>query len=118
MTGPGFAAGVLPPVAHVLEADGLVLRPWHADDVAGVLEMADDDESRRWSPSLRTVRTRADAWEWIARRLERRTDWAAVDAATGRLAGRVGLHHHDAQDRSAEVGYGVVPTFRRAGAGS
>jgi RimJ/RimL family protein N-acetyltransferase len=117
---PDFTSGALPgaalpPVAPVLDADGLVLRPWDPGDVGGVLAMADDDESRRWSPSLRAVRTATDAWEWIARRLERRTDWAAVDPATGRLAGRVGLHHHDPQDRSAELGYGVAPGFRRAG---
>ena len=86
-----------------------------ADDADAVLVLADDAASRRWSPSMRTLFDRADAVGWIERRLARRTDWAVVDAATGVLAGRVGLHHHDADDRSCEIGYGVCPAFRRRG---
>ncbi len=105
----------LPETAPVLPAPGLVLRPWTTDDADAVLVLADDPASRRWSPSMRTLRVRADAVEWIERRLARRTDWAVVEAATGVLAGRVGLHHHDPDDRRCEMGYGVSPAFRRRG---
>ena len=64
---------------------------------------------------MRTLFDRTDAVRWIERRLARRTDWAVVDAATGVLAGRVGLHHHDADDSSCEIGYGVSAAFRRRG---
>jgi RimJ/RimL family protein N-acetyltransferase len=109
------AAAALPDVAPPLTADGLVLRSWRVDDADEVVALADDAETRRWSPSLRLVDDHASALAWIARRLERRTDWAVCDAASGRLAGRIGLHHHDADDRSAEVGYGVSPRYRRRG---
>lgn len=105
----------LPEVAPVLEADGLLLRPWTYDDAEGVLVLADDPESRRWSPSMRTLHGRDDALRWIDSRLARRTDWAVIDPSTGRLAGRVGLHHHDRVDVVAEIGYGVSPAFRRQG---
>ncbi|HEX6920135.1 MAG TPA: GNAT family N-acetyltransferase, partial [Actinomycetes bacterium] len=49
-------------------ADGLLLRGWRDEDVPGVLAMAGDAEARAWSPSLRPVRTEADARAWMARR--------------------------------------------------
>ena len=111
----GAAGAALPDPAPDLVADGLLLRAWTADDADAVLVLADDAASRRWSPSMRTVHSRADAAVWIQRRLARHTDWAVVDATTGELAGRVGLHHHDPDDRSCEIGYGVSPAFRRRG---
>lgn len=103
------------PAAPVLTADGLELRPWRLDDADEVLVIADDEQSRRWSPSMRTVRNRAEAVRWIEGRIASPTHWAVVDTATGRLAGRAGLHHVDADDRSGEIGYGVSPAFRRRG---
>jgi len=60
--------------------------------------LADDAATRRWSGSMRTLYDRADAVDWIRSRLARRTDWAVVEAGNGVLAGRVGLHHHDAEE--------------------
>jgi RimJ/RimL family protein N-acetyltransferase len=101
--------------APVLEGDGILLRPWVLSDAAGVLRLADDDFSRRWSPSLRTVFTTAAAEAWIRQRQERGTNWAVVHPSTDDLLGRVGLHHFDADDSCAEVGYGVMPAHRRRG---
>jgi RimJ/RimL family protein N-acetyltransferase len=114
----GLAGPVdLPAVAPVLHSEGLLLRPWTFDDADAVLLLAHDAESRRWSPSMREVSGHEDAVRWIERRLARRTDWAVCVAATGVLAGQVGLHHHDQDDRSAEIGYGVSAAFRRQGVG-
>jgi RimJ/RimL family protein N-acetyltransferase len=105
----------LPDVAPTLTARGLVLRRWDGSDAAEVLAMATDEQARRWSPSMRELRTVEDARGWIQGRLARRTEWAVCEADSGRLAGRVGLHDHDVEHRSAEIGYGVSPGFRRQG---
>jgi RimJ/RimL family protein N-acetyltransferase len=114
VTAPASVAE-LPEVPPVLTGDGLVLRPWADDDADGVLVIARDPATQRWSPSLRAVDDLAGARAWIERRRDRRTDWAVIDQASGGLAGRVGLHHFDAQDRVAEIGYGVAPPYRRKG---
>jgi RimJ/RimL family protein N-acetyltransferase len=118
LTGADLPSDDLPDVAPVLRADGLVLRPWRYEDADQVLVLAADAESRRWSPSLRTVDDLAAAEAWIANRLRRRTDWAVEDAATGRLVARIGLHHHDPEEEVCEVGYGVWPAARRRGVAS
>jgi RimJ/RimL family protein N-acetyltransferase len=118
LTGADLPSDDLPDVAPVLQADGLVLRPWRYEDADQVLVLAADAESRRWSPSLRTVDDLAAAEAWIANRLRRRTDWAVEDAATGRLVARIGLHHHDPEEEVCEVGYGVWPAARRRGVAS
>jgi RimJ/RimL family protein N-acetyltransferase len=105
----------LPAIAPTLHADGLRLRPWTLEDADQVLVLAMDQDSRRWSPSLRRVDDLASAAAWVERRLRRLTDWAVEDPATGRLVARTGLHHHDVDDRSCEIGYGVWPDQRRRG---
>ena len=107
--------GGAPVTLPVLRADGMLLRAWTLDDWQGVLRLADDEGTRRWSPSLRTVFTRPDAEAWLELRQERGINWAVVDPASDELMGRVGLHHFDDEDNSAEIGYGVLPTFRRKG---
>jgi RimJ/RimL family protein N-acetyltransferase len=104
-----------PPEPPVLTGDGVVLRPWELSDAADVLALALDPVSRRWSPSLRSVSTPEQAVGWIADRQQRGTQWAVTHPATGELLGRIGLHHWDAQDSCAEVGYGVLPAHRRRG---
>lgn len=102
----------VPTIAH----GGLVLRPWRDDDAAAVLDLAADPEARSWSASLRTVRTEAEAREWItSRRAHDRIDWAACATSTGAVAGRVGLHHFAEEDGKAEIGYAVWPAFRGRG---
>jgi RimJ/RimL family protein N-acetyltransferase len=100
-----------------VSGDGVLLTAWSSADVPAVLELADDEASRTWSPSLRPVRTPADALAWIVSRTDNpdRYDWAVRDPATGALIGRVGLHRFDPIGRSAEVGYGVHPAHRRGG---
>lgn len=102
----------VPTIAH----GGLVLRPWRDDDVDAVVELARDDEAWRWMPTLRLVDGPEGALAWLAKRREDgRVDWAACDAASGAVAGRVGLHHHRPDDRRAEIGYAVWPRWRGRG---
>jgi RimJ/RimL family protein N-acetyltransferase len=103
--------------APELRADGLVLGPWLAGDAARVLEIAEDPDTRAWSPSMRPLRTQDDALTWMAGRTRNddRMDWAVRDGASGLLVGRVGLHRFDKQCRSAEIGYSVHPAHRRRG---
>jgi RimJ/RimL family protein N-acetyltransferase len=103
--------------APELQEGGLVLGGWLDSDAARVLEIAEDPDTRAWSPSMRPLHTRADALAWMAGRTtnDDRMDWAVRDAASGLLVGRVGLHRFDEQCRSAEIGYGVHPAHRRRG---
>jgi RimJ/RimL family protein N-acetyltransferase len=114
VTGPSAAqlTGAVP----VLSAGDLTLGPWRDADAPAVLEMAADPATRAWSPSMRPLRTEADALAWLRQRsTPERCDWAVRDAATGRVVGRTGLHRFDDDSRSAEIGYGVHPAHRRRG---
>ena len=101
--------------APVLRGAGLELRPWTLADWPGILQLADDPMSRRWSPSLQRVDTRADAEAWLQVRIAKDAYWAVVDPATGGLLARIGLHDLNEEDSCAEVGYGVLEAHRRKG---
>jgi RimJ/RimL family protein N-acetyltransferase len=99
----------------MVEAHGLLLRPWSADDAADVLRLAQDPVTKDWSASLRPVDDLDAARDWIAKRQSGgRFDWVACDAGTGEVVARVGLHHFDAAV-SCELGYGVWPAHRGNG---
>ena len=99
-----------------VRGDGVVLSAWVESDLPAVLEMADDQASRRWSESLRHVRTLDDARAWMAVRTgPERLDWAVRDAATGQLVGRTGLFRFHDGPVTAVIGYGVHPGHRRRG---
>jgi RimJ/RimL family protein N-acetyltransferase len=111
--------GGLPDRSPVLSGDGVLLTPWEDGDLAGIVEIADDDESRAFSASLRSVRTVADARRWLAGRSgPDRVDWAVRDPATRTLVGRTALHRFQDHPPSAEIGYGVHPAHRRRGVAS
>jgi RimJ/RimL family protein N-acetyltransferase len=96
--------------------DDLILTGWRESDVDGVLAMADDPATRQWSPSMRPLRTPAQARAWMARgQGTERIDWAVRDAATQQMVARVGLHHFDTWSLSCELGYGVAAPYRRRG---
>ena len=92
-----------------------MLRAWRDSDTTGVLRLADDEQTRRWSPSLRRVLTPGDALNWLRDRGRRGTDWAVVDPGTDDLLGRVGLAHLERDSQVAEIGYGVLAAHRRRG---
>ena len=66
LSGADLPSDDLPDVAPILHADDLLLRPWRYDDADQVVLLAADPDSRRWSPSLRTVDDKAGAEAWIA----------------------------------------------------
>ena len=106
----------LPAVSPDLHGDGVLLTPWRQEDLAAIVELADDPASRAWSASLRHVYDVDGARVWLAGRSgPDRVDWAVRDPDTGRLIGRTGLHRFDDQPPSAELGYGVHPAYRRRG---
>ena len=100
--------------APLLPADGLLLRPWTADDVPAVLALI-DDVALRWSPSLRPVKTPEHAQKWLETRIASDTHWAVTNPVDGRVVGRVGLHDVSPDDARAEIGYGVTPGERGKG---
>ncbi|MDQ1664954.1 MAG: hypothetical protein QOH75_985, partial [Actinomycetota bacterium] len=80
-----------------LDADGLVLGPWRAEDAAALLAIADDPASRAWSGSMRLLHTEDDARGWIRQRADDpdRVEWAVRDPAAGGIVARVHLHRFD-----------------------
>jgi RimJ/RimL family protein N-acetyltransferase len=106
----------LPEVAPDLPGDGVLLTAWREEDLAAIVELADDPASRAWSASLRHVYDVEGARVWLAGRSgPGRVDWAVRDPDTGRLIGRAGLHRSDQPPPGAELGYGVHPAYRRRG---
>ena len=97
----------------VLEADGLVLRPFELGDAPFVVEGFRDPAIVRWH--LRTMESEEEAREWIA---DINTRWAEESGASwaivadGRPAGRVGLTRLVLDEGRAEVAYWVLPSER------
>ncbi|WP_107654575.1 GNAT family N-acetyltransferase [Nocardia suismassiliense] len=95
--------------------DGLVLRPWTADDAQEVLEAFTDPLIQRWhvrsADSLAEVREWIDAWigTWSACAA---ANWAVADIGTGRLVARASLKNLELAGGQAEVAYWTAPAAR------
>jgi RimJ/RimL family protein N-acetyltransferase len=96
----------------VIDAGGLMLRPWHASDRPVVVMAYADPAIQRWHCRSMTD-TEADDWigSW-ARRWDDETDaaWAVTDA--GSVVGQVGLRRIDLAEGLAAVSYWVHPAER------
>ena len=101
----------------VLDADGLVLRPWRVADAPAVRAVYADPAIQRWHAR------RLDSDEEAAELVEKwggawtagsGAGWAVVDAA-GTLVGRVNLKLTSAEDGVAELGYWTAPGARGRG---
>lgn len=98
----------------------ILLRPWSAADVDGVLMAGTDPEIALWNGGA--IRSHEDAAEWVARR----ADWsegdhvslAVADSLTGELVGSVSLHRIDREQGDAEIGYWTTPAARGRGVAS
>lgn len=114
--GPADAAPV-PLDVPVIEADGLVLRPWRDDDAAVYLRGLTDPAVARWDPLGAPV-TQDDARRRIARLHRRAREGSTVAWAVevaGAVAGSVGLRGVNLVDRWVNASYWVLPVARGRG---
>ncbi|MDI3407919.1 GNAT family N-acetyltransferase [Streptomyces cavernicola] len=109
-----------------LRGAGLRLRPWDpssADDVAAYLKGVADPEFRRWNNPARHIDdlgTARLALRERARQWEAGTEggFCVTDAADGTVLGHVSLKSPYWPNRSAAVGYWVLPEARGRGVAS
>ncbi|WP_067972589.1 GNAT family N-acetyltransferase [Nocardiopsis trehalosi] len=106
---------------RTLEAGGLLLRPWEAADEPAVTAALRDPGVLRWAAGRGAAELpEADRGRaWLAPRL---AGWSAgtaafavVDAATGTLAGSVGLRDVDRLPGQAVASYWTAPASRGRG---
>jgi len=115
---PSLVDPVLPPGSlggreqPVLEAGGLLLRPWGPADYSALLAAYADPDIQRWHARSMTDRE-ATAWirSW-GERWEQETGagWAVTDGS--RVLGRVGLKRIDLDEALGEVAYWVLADAR------
>jgi RimJ/RimL family protein N-acetyltransferase len=120
LTEPVLAAGTLArnPQPVLPTGDGLVLRPWRAEDAPAVHAAFQDPVLHQWH--IRACDSEAEAASWIegwqkAWQGEDNAQWAVADADTDELLGRVALRQIVLGDGVAEVAYWTVPQARGRG---
>lgn len=102
-------------------ADGVVtLRPWQAEDAGPIATAFSDPESLYWMHQVPEPYTEDDALDYVramdaAWRAGAGGAFAVVEAASGEVAGSVGLHVVDAELAVVEVGYWAAPAVRGRG---
>ncbi|OKI87633.1 GNAT family N-acetyltransferase [Micromonospora sp. CB01531] len=100
--------------------DGLLLRPWRAEDADAVYRACQDPDIQRWTTVPRPYRPE-HALDFVARRSAAAwadgsgAEFAVCDAATGELLASCGLVSIDRGLGSAEVGYWTAPWARGRG---
>jgi RimJ/RimL family protein N-acetyltransferase len=111
--------GVVEPVE--LCVGDLRLRAWSVDDSEAVLTAMQDPEVRIWNGFEGDLGLE-DVGVWLTRRMNwssgDHASWAIVEAAGGELVGSVSLHHIDADQGDAEIGYWTAPAARGRGVAS
>jgi RimJ/RimL family protein N-acetyltransferase len=110
-------AGPVPLEVPVLEADGLRLRPWRAEDAPVYLRGLADREAARWNPSGPPA-TEDDARRLIARMHRRALDGTGIAWAVevdGAVTGAVALRGVNLVDRWVNAAYWVLPEARGRG---
>ena len=97
-----------------------MLRPFEDEDVERVYEACQDEEIGRFTATLPSPYTRADAAGWIAAHDSLRMDGTGLDLAIDLeevgLAGSIGLTTFDWNAATARIGYWVAPWARGRGA--
>ncbi|MCT9081231.1 GNAT family N-acetyltransferase [Streptomyces fulvoviolaceus] len=120
LTSPVLPAGTLARIPQPVlpTGDGLVLRPWRAEDAPAVHAAFQDPLMHQWhmrtSDSVTEVAGWIEAWakEWEG---EQTAQWAVADADTDRLLGRVALREIVFRDGIAEVAYWTTAAARGRG---
>ncbi|MEU8085957.1 GNAT family N-acetyltransferase [Micromonospora sp. NPDC049101] len=105
---------------QVVEAHGVRLRPFRAEDTADVVDGCADPLTQRFVSNLPTPYTRTDARWWIdvgapAAWTGGGAAYAVADPATDRLLGAVGLNNPVPARGQAEIGYWLRPAARGRG---
>lgn len=119
LTSPVVPAGTLARTPQpALPSDGLLLRPWRAEDAPAVHAAFQDPLMHQWH--IKSADSEEEVAEWITRwrndwEGERQAQWAVVDAGTGELLGRVALREIVLGDGCAEVAYWTVARARGRG---
>jgi RimJ/RimL family protein N-acetyltransferase len=100
-----------------LRSDGIVLRPWHLDDLDALVSALQDPEIPRWT-RIPAGYTDADGREFLERTARGWIDgnaagFAIVDPSGKKLLGSIGAVFHE--ESAASVGYWVAPDARGRG---
>ncbi|MFU8870503.1 GNAT family N-acetyltransferase [Micromonospora sp. SL4-19] len=100
--------------------DGLLLRPWRAEDADAVHRACQDPDIQRWTTVPRPYLPE-HALDFVSRRSQAAwadgtgAEFAVCDAATGELLASCGLVSIDRGLGSAEIGYWTAPWARGRG---
>ncbi|GHI96651.1 GNAT family N-acetyltransferase [Streptomyces olivaceus] len=120
LTRPVIAEGTLSrtPQPALPTGDGLLLRPWRADDAPAVHAAFQDPAMHQWHARAADSEDEVRGWiaEWQrAWEGERGVQWAVADASDDRLLGRVALREVVLGDGVAEVAYWTTAAARGRG---
>ncbi|MBZ6110294.1 MULTISPECIES: GNAT family N-acetyltransferase [Streptomyces] len=120
LTRPVIAEGTLSrtPQPALPTGDGLLLRPWRADDAPAVHAAFQDPAMHQWHACAADSEDEVRGWiaEWQrAWEGERGVQWAVADASDDRLLGRVALREVVLGDGVAEVAYWTTAAARGRG---
>ncbi|MFI7873924.1 GNAT family N-acetyltransferase [Streptomyces salinarius] len=117
---PVLPAGTLSrtPQPTIPTGDGLMLRPWRAEDAPAVHAAFQDPVMHQWH--IRAADSEEEVRGWIAEwqqawDRESNVQWAVADAADDRLLGRVALRQVLLGDGVAEVAYWTTAGARGRG---
>ncbi|OQR61103.1 GNAT family N-acetyltransferase [Streptomyces maremycinicus] len=117
---PVLPAGTLSGAAQpeLRSGDGLLLRPWRAEDVPAVYAAFQDPALHQWH--IRAADSEEEVAGWIEDwrkdwAQERNAQWAVVDEHTGALLGRVALRAIVLAEGVAEVAYWTTRAARGRG---
>ncbi|MFG2131220.1 GNAT family N-acetyltransferase [Streptomyces sp. NPDC048751] len=120
LTSPVLPPGTLnrAPQPVIPSGDGLLLRPWRAEDAPAVHQAFQDPLMHQWH--VRAADSEDEVGPWIEgwRKVwdtERDAQWAVTDAESDRLLGRVALREIVLADGVAEVAYWTTPAARGRG---
>lgn len=112
----GTLSGIAQPVLRT--DDGLLLRPWRAEDVPAVYTAFQDPAMHQWHIRAADSEEEVAGWieEWRTNwAQERNAQWAVVDADTGDLLGRVALRSIVLTEGVAEIAYWTTGAARGRG---
>ncbi|MCL8012427.1 GNAT family N-acetyltransferase [Streptomyces sp. AS02] len=120
LTSPVLPAGTLArlPQPTLPTGDGLLLRPWRAEDAPAVHAAFQDPVMHQWHVRAADSVEEVGGWieEWLkAWARERAPQWAVVDADGDRLLGRVALREIHLDEATAEVAYWTTAQARGQG---